>query len=123
MAAPGPDGVQRHGLVHDTPDMQDMQDGQIQGFVVQVTDVTSLKETKVSLSAEAAERERLNGLLRKSEAALRQAQRLGQIGSWRWEIGPDITTWSEELYRILGRDPSSLPSSYAVHGQLCTLHS
>ena len=120
VAAPGPDGVQRHGLVHYTPDMQD---GQIQGFVVQVTDVTSLKETKVSLSAEAAERERLNGLLRKSEAALRQAQRLGQIGSWRWEIGPDITTWSEELYRIFGRDPSSLPPSYAEHGQLYTLQS
>jgi PAS domain S-box-containing protein len=114
------DGVQRHGLVHYMPDLVN---GQILGFVVQVTDVTSLKETKAALGAEATERERVNELLRKSEAALRQAQRLGQIGSWRWEIGPDITTWSEELYRIFGRDPSSLPPSYAVHGQLYTLQS
>ena len=114
------DGVQRHGLVHYMPDLVN---GQILGFVVQVTDVTLLKETKAALGAEAAERERVNDLLRKSEAALRQAQRLGQIGSWRWEIGPDITTWSEELYRIFGRDPLSLPPSYAVHGQLYTLQS
>jgi len=120
MELPSADGVQRHGLIHYMPDLVN---GQILGFVVQVTDVTSLKETKAALDAEAAERERINDLLRKSEAALRQAQRLGQIGSWRWEIGPDITTWSEELYRIFGRDPSSLPPSYAVHGQLYTLQS
>jgi len=120
VVAPGPDGVQRHGLVHYMPDIED---GRIQGFVVQVTDVTSLKESKVALGAEAAEREQLNGLLRQSEAALRQTQRLGQIGSWRWDIGPDITTWSEELHRIFGRDPLSLSPSYSETGQLYTLHS
>ena len=120
MEIPSADGVQRHGLVHYMPDLVN---GQVLGFVVQVTDVTLLRETKAALSAEAAERERVNELLRKSEAALRQAQRLGQIGSWRWEIAPDITTWSEELYRIFGRDPSSSPPSYAVHGQLYTLQS
>ena len=56
--------------------------------------------------------------LRKSEAALRQAQGLAQTGSWHWEIGPDITTWSEELYRIFGRDPARLPPSYAEYGKI-----
>ncbi len=120
MEIPSADGVQRHGLVHYMPDLVN---GQILGFVVQVTDVTLLKETKAALGAEAVERERVNDLLRKSEAALRQAQRLGQIGSWRWEIGPDTTTWSEELYRIFGLDPVRLPPQYAEHGQLYTLHS
>ncbi len=120
MEIPSADGVQRYGLVHHMPDWVN---GQVLGFVVQVTDVTSLKETKAALSTEAAERERVNERLRKSEADLRQAQRLGQIGSWRWEIAPDITTWSEELYRMFGRDPASLPPSYAVHGQLYTLQS
>jgi PAS domain S-box-containing protein len=120
MEIPAADGLQRRGLVHYMPDLVN---GQILGFVVQVTDITSLEEAKAALNAEVAERERVNERLRKSEAALRQAQRLGQIGSWRWEIAPDITTWSEELYRIFGRDPSSLPPSYAVHGQLYTLKS
>jgi PAS domain S-box-containing protein len=120
MEIPSTNGLPRHGLVHYIPDWVN---GQVMGFVVQITDVTSLKETKAALNAAAAERERANERLRTSEAALRQAQRLGQIGSWRWEIAPDITTWSEELYRIFGRDPSSLPPSYAVHGQLYTLQS
>lgn len=88
MEIPSADGVQRLGLVHYMPDLVN---GQVLGFLVQVTDVTSLKETKAALGAEAAERERVNELLRKSEAALRQAQHLGQIGSWRREIGPDIS--------------------------------
>ncbi|MEO6746090.1 MAG: PAS domain S-box protein [Caldimonas sp.] len=117
---PGPDGVHRQSLAHYLPDFVD---GQVHGFVVQVTDVTSLKETEAALCVESAERERAGNLLRKSEAALRQAQRLGQIGSWHWEAGADIATWSEELYRIFGRDPARLPPSYAEQIHLYTTQS
>ena len=120
VVVPAAGGMQRFGHAHYMPDIVD---GEVQGFVAQVTDATSLKEAEAALRAEAAERKRIDDLLRKSEANLRQAQRLGQIGSWHWEAGPDITTWSEELYRIFGRDPSSLPPSYAEHGQLYTLQS
>ena len=120
VVVPGAGSMQRFGHAHYMPDIVD---GEVQGFVAQVTDATSLKEAEAALRAEAAERKRVDDLLRKSEANLRQAQRLGQIGSWQWEAGPDITTWSEELYRIFGRDPSSLSPSYAEHGQLYTLQS
>jgi PAS domain S-box-containing protein len=117
---PGADGVQRQSLAHYLPDIVD---GDVQGFVVQVTDVTPLKETEAALRVEITERERACELLRKSEAALQQAQRLGQIGSWSWEAGPDITSWSDQLYRIFGRDPKRLPPSYAEHGCLYTAQS
>ncbi len=59
-------------------------------------------------------------MLRKSEAALRQAQRLGNIGSFQWEIEADIVVWSEELYRLFGLDAARLPPSYAEHARLYT---
>ena len=115
-----PDGVQRQSLAHCLPDIVD---GDVLGFVAQVTDVTSLKEAETALHAEAVDPGRPGDRLRKSEATLRQAQRLLRIGSWHWEASPDISTWSEELYRIFGRDPARLPPAYAEHGQLYTAQS
>lgn len=45
--------------------------------------------------------------LRDSEAVLRRAQRIAHSGSWRWEPDSGRVWWSEELYRIYGRDPAS----------------
>ncbi|MFI5109614.1 MAG: PAS domain S-box protein [Terriglobales bacterium] len=50
--------------------------------------------------------------LRRSEAELKAAQRSAHIGSWRRELeadgvtSSDVATWSEEYYRIAGRDPA-----------------
>src|ERR1039458_1193131 len=35
--------------------------------------------------------------------------------SWQWDIKTDITTWSEELYRIAGRDPKTALPSFKEH--------
>jgi PAS domain S-box-containing protein len=43
---------------------------------------------------------------------LAQAQRIAQIGSWEWEVGPDRISWSDELYRIFGVEGESAPSGY-----------
>ena len=74
-------------------------------------------------AAGAAEREPAGDLLRKSDAALRRAQRLAQIGSWHWEVIPDITTWSDELYRIFGLDPTRLPPSCTQQKDIYTAQS
>jgi PAS domain S-box-containing protein len=44
--------------------------------------------------------------LRRSETELKEAQRIARIGSWKWVISTDKITWSEELYGIVGLDPS-----------------
>lgn len=48
--------------------------------------------------------------LRVSKIELAEAQEVAQVGSWRWEIAPNVMTWSDELYGIFGvqRDDFSL---------------
>jgi PAS domain S-box-containing protein len=106
---PGPGGVRRHSLATYVPDVVG---GEVVGFMAHVTEVTRLKEAEALARAEVAQRERALDLLHASESALRQAQRLGRIGSWDWEIEPDIATWSPELYHIFGRDPRQLPPKF-----------
>ncbi|MDX2255680.1 MAG: PAS domain S-box protein [Pseudanabaenaceae cyanobacterium bins.39] len=42
--------------------------------------------------------------LLKSETHLKNAQRIGKIGSWEYNIEADTAIWSEEVFRIFGRD-------------------
>jgi len=50
-----------------------------------------------------SERKRMEIKLRESEAELKEAQRVGRLGSWDWNATTDTITWSEEYYRIYGR--------------------
>src|SRR5260370_41827650 len=51
----------------------------------------------------------VSGHLRESEARLREAQSIAQCGSWVWDISRNKTHWSDEMYRILGLVPQSVP--------------
>ena len=35
-----------------------------------------------------------------------------QVGSWSWDIEADVVSWSDELYRLHGLAPQSMPMSY-----------
>jgi hypothetical protein len=50
--------------------------------------------------------------LRENEAALKQAQHLAKVGSWSWDTVRGVHSWSEEVYRIYGRDPNLPPAEY-----------
>ena len=41
------------------------------------------------------------------EEELREAQRVAHVGSWRWDAKSDVTTGSDELFRIYGLDPNT----------------
>lgn len=57
--------------------------------------------------------------LRKSESNLRRAQQIGKIGSWFVDIGKNTLEWSEETYRIFGRNPSTFtPTNEAFFAAL-----
>jgi PAS domain S-box-containing protein len=58
------------------------------------------------------ERKRVEEALRKSGDALKEAQRLAAIGNWEWEIRSGRIVWSEEIYRLYGRDPALPPAGY-----------
>ncbi|GGF57366.1 sensor domain-containing protein [Alteromonas lipolytica] len=47
---------------------------------------------------------------KRTEEALNQAQKLGHIGNWRYDLTSDSLTWSDEIYNICGL-PDSLRST------------
>lgn len=51
-------------------------------------------------------RSALNLALRESEAALAEAQRLSHTGSWQIDLATMRAQWSQEMYRLLGLNPS-----------------
>ena len=55
---------------------------------------------------------------RVAEAALNESQRLARIGSWTWLVEPDAVTWSEEMFRIAGRDAALGAPSYAEQSHM-----
>ncbi|MDQ1274833.1 MAG: hypothetical protein QG610_405, partial [Euryarchaeota archaeon] len=50
--------------------------------------------------------------LRESEKCLSQAQRMAHIGNWKWNIVTGELHWSDEVYRIFGRDPKRFKATY-----------
>ena len=40
-----------------------------------------------------------------------RAQEFGGVGDWEWDILSGRVTWSENLYRLMGRDPASFQPS------------
>ena len=44
-------------------------------------------------------------------------------GRWQWDIRTDVTSWSEQLYRIAGRDPETAVPSFKEHSSFYTADS
>ncbi len=72
------------------------------------------RPTTLVTGNDVTERVKAEEALRKSEANLAEAQRVAQVGSWDWDMAADRVTWSAELYRILGLDPSRVEASYEL---------
>ncbi len=53
------------------------------------------------------ERKRAEEKLRRSEAHLAEAQRIGHVGSWIWNVSTGECLWSAEHFRIFGLDPET----------------
>ena len=75
--------------------------GEIIGVIATVRDITAHKKAEEQL--------------RSSEAQLKEAQRVGQIGSWDWDAVNDTIIWSDEYYRICGFDPKLPTPNYLDH--------
>jgi PAS domain S-box-containing protein len=73
----------------------------------------------LAMISDIGERKRAEQALRQREKELLEAQRVAHVGSWVWDPETDDISWSEESYRIAGRDPSLPPVSFRELGQFC----
>jgi PAS domain S-box-containing protein len=58
-----------------------------------------------------AERTRLEEGLRQSERSLSEAQGVAHIGSWEWDLATGTARRSQELHRIFGLAPGTMPAT------------
>lgn len=54
-----------------------------------------------------------NAALRESEALLAEAQHIAHIGNWVYEVQGKVLRWSDEVYRLFGRDAGTYTPHYA----------
>ena len=71
-----------------------------------------LQEEIRDKEAAAKHRQRAEAKLIASEAKLAAAQRVAHVGNWEFDVLTKEITWSEELFRIFGFDPSQPEPTY-----------
>lgn len=65
------------------------------------------KTAFIGTAFDVTERKIVEERLKESQYFLSEAQRIAQIGSWKYEIETGSITWSDETYRIYGVTPES----------------
>ena len=70
------------------------------------------------LQQENSERRQAEEGLRRTHAYLTEAQRLSQTGSFSWDVSSGELRWSEETFRILRYDPTTIPTVELIVGRV-----
>ncbi|WP_410509163.1 PAS domain S-box protein [Methanosarcina hadiensis] len=77
---------------------------------------TELKEKNEGLEKlleeKTVELEKTSESLKESEKCLSQTQKIAHIGNWNWNIVTGELYWSDEVYRIFGRNPERFRATY-----------
>jgi diguanylate cyclase (GGDEF)-like protein/PAS domain S-box-containing protein len=62
---------------------------------------------------EDSERLRYEARLERERASLAEAQAVTHLGSWERDLATGSRTWSDEMFRIVGIDPTGTPDAFA----------
>ncbi len=72
-----------------------------------------LNERELELTIEVAlYRAKMDAELRSSQRHLAEAQRVGMLGSFDWDIRSNVVHWSDQMYRIFGQDPDRFAPTF-----------
>lgn len=74
----------------------------------------------VGVSRDISARREVEEKLHRSQYLLEEAQRLAHIGNWELDVATDTVSWSEEIFRIHGLEPSNVSPSRKE--QICLIH-
>ncbi|MHC5740392.1 MAG: PAS domain S-box protein [Nostoc sp.] len=66
----------------------------------------------VGIAKDITQQKQIEAQLRKNAANLESAQRIANLGSWEMNLQTQQLIWSEEVFRIFGRNPESGTPSY-----------
>ena len=88
-----------------------------------VRDITESKKAEEALKkahenleekvkARTSELEEAYNSLKESEKGLAEAQKMAHIGNWDWDLVTGEVYWSDEMYRIYGRNPQESGATY-----------
>jgi PAS domain S-box-containing protein len=80
-------------------------------------------ERMLGIGVDITERKSAEETLRRQDLELAEAQRLAGVGTWRWNAEDDSVRWSDELYRVIGRDPRLPAINLWENSRLFTLES
>ncbi len=84
----------------------------LKAFALVQRNATGEPQRFIGINFDITDRKLAEELLLKSDTHLKTAQRIGKIGSWEFEIETGHLTWSDEVFRIYGLEPSPSPPSY-----------
>ena len=107
----------------DTRIVPEFLDGEVNSILAISRDITDakkaeakLKETLDNLEKLVKERtakfEEAYKSLEESEKGLAEAQKMARLGNWDWNIITNELQWSDEIYRIFGREPQEFDATY-----------
>jgi PAS domain S-box-containing protein len=72
----------------------------------------------VSTGLDITERRQGVEALGQKHEMLKNTEAMAHIGSWEWDVQSDRAYWSEELFRIFGRNPAGGAPSFAEQSEL-----
>ena len=98
-------------------------DGEIVWINMTIAPYTSDDSNKtrhLCMTEDITERKEFERKLRRSEHELQKAQQITHIGSWYLDVATNEVTWTEELYKMYGFDPTLPVPPYTEHMKLFT---
>ncbi len=78
------------------------------------TDASGAPVKMIGIIQDITEKQLLIEQLQQSEALYKQAQAIGHIGNWTWDMATRELNWSDEIYHIYELEPQSLKYSFLL---------